>query len=140
MTARRRNLLDVRWLMPIYRLTRQVSYGARRGKQDAVALEPGLDLHEWETRWQELQDLAAEAPAEALPEIVRLIEQMLLARGHDVNDPVAMEGEEIVRDFVGARELMAACQAGTAGPGDVAAALANLTEIHDYLVEERAAP
>jgi hypothetical protein len=105
-----------------------------------VVLEPGLDLHEWETRWQELQDLAAESPAEALPEIVRLIEQMLVERGYDLNDPVAVEGEDIVREFIGACELMAACQAGTASPGDVAAALENLTEIHDFLVEERAAP
>jgi hypothetical protein len=36
-----------------------------------------------------------------------------------------------------ARELAAACQAGTARPGDIAAALENLTEIHDYLVEDR---
>jgi hypothetical protein len=108
--------------------------------KDPVALEPGLDLHEWETRWQELQNLAADSPAEALPEIVRLVEQMLVERGYDVNDPVAMGGEDILRDFIGARELMAACQAGTASPGDVAAALENLREIHDFLVEERAAP
>jgi hypothetical protein len=108
---------------------------ARGGKQRGVALEPGLDLHEWETRWQELHDLAAESPADALPELVRLTEQMLVERGYDLTG-----GEDIVRDFVGARELAAACQAGTASPGDVAAALENLAEIHDYLIEERAAP
>lgn len=104
-----------------------------------MALEPGLDLHEWETRWQELQDLAAESPAEAKPEIVRLAEQMLVERGYDLVNPVAAAGEDpdIVRDFLAARELVAACQAGTASPGDIAAALENLTEIHDYLVEDR---
>jgi hypothetical protein len=104
-----------------------------------VTLEPGLDLHEWETRWQELQDLAAESPSEALPEIVRLTEQMLVERGYDLADPVAAEGEDpdILRDFLAARELVAACQAGTASAGDVGAALENLTEIHDYLVEDR---
>ena len=35
--------------------------------------DPGLDLHEWETRWSDLQDQAADAPDEALPEIVRLV-------------------------------------------------------------------
>jgi hypothetical protein len=35
--------------------------------------EPGLDLHEWETRWAELQELAAHSPDEALPEIVRAV-------------------------------------------------------------------
>ena len=101
-----------------------------------VVLEPGLDLHDWETRWQELQDLAADSPAEALPELVRLIEQMLVERGYDLNGP-AGEGEDVVREFAGARELAASCQAGTASPGDVAAALENLTEIHDFLVVER---
>jgi hypothetical protein len=107
-----------------------------------VVLEPGLDLHEWETRWQELQDLAAESPAEALPEIVGLIEQMLGERKYDLANPVAVQNEdpEIVRDFLAARELAAACQAGDASPGDIAAALENLTEIHDYLVADRRPP
>jgi hypothetical protein len=93
-----------------------------------VALEPGLDLHDWETRWQELQDEAAESPAEALPELVRLAEQMLAERG---------ENPDLVKNLNAARELAAACQAGTATAGDTAAALENLREVHDYLVEER---
>ncbi len=107
-----------------------------------MGLEPGLDLHEWETRWQELQDLAAESPVEALPEMLRFVEQMLAERGYDLDNPVALEGDDadLMRDLIGARELAAACQAGNASPGDVAAGLANLTEIHDYLVEHRAAP
>jgi hypothetical protein len=118
----------------------QVFSEASGGKQDSVALEPGLDLHEWETRWQELQDLAAESPAEAMPEVVRLIEDMLVARGYDLNDPVVVEGEDLLPNLLAARELVAACQAGTASPGDIAAALENLAEIHDHLVEDRAAP
>lgn len=104
-----------------------------------MVLEPGLDLHDWETRWEQLQELAEEFPAEALPEIVRLIEQMLTERGYDLVNPLAVENEDpdIVRDFLAARELVAACQAGTASPGDIAAALENLREIHDYLVEDR---
>jgi hypothetical protein len=104
-----------------------------------VVLEPGLDLHEWETRRQELQDLAVESPAEAVPEMVRLVEQMLIRRGYDLENPVAMEGEDpdVVRDLLAARDLVAACESGTASPGDTAAAVENLTEIHDYLVKNR---
>ena len=104
-----------------------------------MTLEPGLDLHDWETRWQELQDAAVEAPYEALPELVRLSEQMLLERGYDLRDPVAVEGDEaeLVRDLLGAREVAAACEAGNADPGDVAAALENLADIHDHLVQAR---
>ena len=71
--------------------------------------------------------------------MVRLIEQMLVERGYDLENPVAMENEDpdIVREFHAARDLAAACQAGSASPGDVAAAIENLTEIHDYLVQDR---
>jgi hypothetical protein len=129
--------------MPTTILATEVFYRVRRRKQrnrgDLVVLEPGLDLHEWETRWQELQDLAVDSPAEALPEIVRLIEQMLVERGYDLVNPVVVAGEDpdIVRDFLAAREVAAASEAGSADPGDVAAALENLAEIHDYLVADR---
>jgi hypothetical protein len=107
-----------------------------------MALEPGLDFHEWESRWQQLRDSAEDSPYEALPELVRLVEQMLLERGVNVSHPVAAQADdpEVVRDFLAARDVATAAEAGTADPGDVAAALENLAEIHDYLVEERAAP
>ena len=37
------------------------------------------------------QDQAADAPAEALPEIVRLVEEMLVGRGYDLENPVVEE-------------------------------------------------
>jgi hypothetical protein len=107
-----------------------------------VAGEPGLDLHEWETRWNELQDSAAEDPAGALPEIARLVHEMLVARGFQLDEPVTAEGEdpEIVRDFLAAREVADLATAGTADPGDVASALENLREIYDYLISDRRSP
>jgi hypothetical protein len=35
--------------------------------------EPGLDLHEWETRWAELQEPAEAHPTRRCPEIVRAV-------------------------------------------------------------------
>src|SRR5688572_11441213 len=105
-------------------------------------VEPGLDLHEWATRWQELQDLAADDPAESLPEIVRLVQQMLTERGFDLNEPVTAEGEDpdVVRDFLSARDVAVAVEAGGADPGDIAVALDSLREIYEYLITDRAAP
>ena len=40
-------------------------------------VEPGLDRHEWATRWAELPELAA---AETLPELVRFVQQLLKER------------------------------------------------------------
>src|SRR4051812_10851940 len=57
-------------------------------------VEPGLDLHEWETRWEELNESAAGAPDEALPEFVRHVEEMLLERGYHLGEPVTQEGAD----------------------------------------------
>jgi hypothetical protein len=105
-------------------------------------VEPGLDLHEWATRWQELQDLAADDPAETLPEIVHFVQQMLTERGFDLSEPVTAEGEDpdVVRDFLAARDVAAAVEAGGADPGDIALALDNLREVYEYLFTSRAAP
>jgi hypothetical protein len=119
---------------------REVFPGARQGKESPVSIEPGLDLHEWETRWQELQDLAAESPADALPEMVRLTEQMLLERGYAIDNRAAIEGDDVVRSFLAARDLVTEWETGAGTGGDLGAALENLTDGHDFLLEERAAP
>lgn len=104
--------------------------------------DPGLDLHEWETRWSDLQDQAADAPDEALPEIVRLVEEMLTDRGFDLENPVVVEDEsrDIVSDFLAARDIARAAETSELEAEDVQTALDNLAEIHDYLVEERPGP
>jgi hypothetical protein len=105
-------------------------------------VEPGLDLHEWETRWQELHDLAADEPEQTLPEIVRFVQQMLEERGYALDDPVVADGDDpdIVRVFRGARELARLVETGEATSEDVELALENLTEIYEYLLAERAPP
>lgn len=104
--------------------------------------EPGLDLHEWESQWAQLQEDAADAPDEALPELVRLIEQMLVERGYDLENPVVVEDEspDIVHDFLAAREISRAAEQTKLEQEDIQTALDDLAEIHDYLVENRAAP
>jgi hypothetical protein len=104
--------------------------------------EPGLDLHEWETQWQQLQDESVDEPAQTLPEIVRLVGTMLRERGFQLEEPVTAEGDDvdIVRNFVAARELAAAAESGSADPEDVVVALEDLREIHDYITQDRAAP
>jgi len=104
--------------------------------------DPGLDLHEWETRWSDLQDQAADAPDEALPEVVRLVEEMLADRGFDLENPVVVEDEsrDIVSDFLAAREISRAAETTELEAEDIQTALDDLAEIHDYLVEDRPGP
>ena len=104
--------------------------------------DPGLDLHEWETRWAELQELAEGTPDEALPEMVRSVEEMLTDRGYDLENPVVVESEDpdVVRDFLAAREISRAVETTGVEREDVETAIEDLGEIHDYLVEDRASP
>jgi len=105
-------------------------------------VEPGLDLHEWQTRWEELQEAIGDDPAGALPEVVRFIEQILNERGYEPGEPVTAEGDdaEIIRSFQAARELSNAAEQGVLPPEDVTVALDDLREIYEFVAEQRAAP
>ena len=104
--------------------------------------EPGLDLHEWETRWVELQELAEGTPDEALPEMVRAVEEMLNERGYDLENPVRVESEDpdVVYDFLAAREISRAAETTEVEQEDIETAIEDLVDLHDYLVEDRASP
>jgi hypothetical protein len=104
-------------------------------------VEPGLDLHEWETRWQELQDEARDSPEGALPEMDRLVAQMLVESGYDV-DAVGAAGDEaeVVREFLAAREVARRADVGEADPGDVADAINAYRELYEHITVERPGP
>ena len=70
--------------------------------------EPGLDRHEWETEWEQLEPDLEDSPSEALNELDDLIGRMLTEAGYplDTQDPVDDEGidPEVITSFLAARE------------------------------------
>jgi len=87
--------------------------------------EPGIDRHEWETRWAELEEALAEDPAGALPEACDLIEESLGL--DDVND-------ELQVTYQAARDTADAIERGDdVDPGDIGAAVENLRAIRTAL-------
>jgi len=58
--------------------------------------EPGLDQQEWETEWRGLEPLLIDSPAEALPEVDRLIERLLIARGYPTTEEGARDDPSAV--------------------------------------------
>jgi len=87
--------------------------------------EPGLDLHEWETRWAELEEALAEDPAGALPGACDVIEETL--GRDDLSD-------ELEVSFRSARETSDSIERGEdVDPGDIGAAVANLRAIRDAM-------
>jgi hypothetical protein len=106
-------------------------------------VEPGLDRHEWESQWQQFEEDLESSPAEALPEVDRLIHEMLEARGYAIDDPVVSEGDDrdIVAEFLAAHETTQQINNDAdVDPGDVAAAVEGYRSLYEYLVEERAPP
>jgi hypothetical protein len=106
-------------------------------------VEPGLDLYEWETRWEDLEPLVEESPLEALPELDRLVEELLEARGYAPNDPVAAEGDEpeILANFRSAREITRLWDSGAdISPGEVGQAIEDYRNVFETVIEQRASP
>jgi hypothetical protein len=105
-------------------------------------LEPGLDRHEWESRWASLEEDLEDSPRDVLPELDELVNEMLDERGYAIEDPVASEGDErdVVADFLAAREItrLLARDPDAVSPGDVALAVNNYREVYEYLLEAAA--
>jgi hypothetical protein len=105
--------------------------------------DPGLDLHEWESRFQQLEPELADDPAHALPELADLVSEMLEARGADLADPVRDVGDErgFVLDYDAARDTADRAERGEdVDPGDIAAAVNALRETYASVIAERRAP
>ena len=100
-------------------------------------LEPGIDEHEWTSRWEALEDDVRDTPVEALSELDELIASMMEARGFALEE---REGEdatepETVRQFVEARRVTRLVDTGESfDPGDVANAIDGYRTLYDYLL------
>ena len=107
-------------------------------------VEPGLDMHEWETEWAQLEEAMEESPVEALPEVHELVTRMLRERGvplDEVEEPPGEE-DELVSAYRAAAEVTRLVEQGSdsVSLGDVAAAWQNFRLVHDSLIAERPAP
>lgn len=108
----------------------------------SIVVEPGLDRHDWETEWQSLEPLVVDSPAEALPELDRLIERMLTERGYPTKEEHAQEAADpaIVAEFLEARRLTNLIERGeSVDPGNVGAAVTGYRSLYEFLLAERGA-
>ena len=112
-------------------------------QDDQLPHEPGIDTHEWATEWEALQPQVQDSPGESLSELGNLVERMLIARGYDVDDPVAREGEEpeIVKSFLAARDITRLYDSGAdISPGDIPTAIEGYRTVYDELIGPGSAP
>jgi hypothetical protein len=106
-------------------------------------VEPGAGRQEWKTEWEGLEPLIVDAPAEALPEVDRLIERMLTERGYPTTeDEVAQAADPtIVAEFLEARRITNLVSASeAANPTDIGAAVTGYRNLYEFLLAESKAP
>jgi hypothetical protein len=101
--------------------------------------EPGLDRHEWETEWEQLEPLLADSPGEALSELDNLVARMLVEAGYaiETEDRVDDEGidPEVLTSFQAARETTRQVDRGEdVDPGDVGSAVELYRDIYEHLL------
>lgn len=102
--------------------------------------EPGLDRHEWESEWQQLEPLVADSPAEALPDLDDLVARMLEEAGYplETRDTVDDEGvdPEVLASFRAAHEITMLVDRGEDfDPGDVGQAIGLYRELYDHVIQ-----
>jgi hypothetical protein len=88
-------------------------------------IEPGLDLHEWETRWAEIEQALVDDPRETLPEACDVIEETVGADFVDDDLDTALASARETADRVERGEQVDA--------GDIGAAVENLRAIRDRI-------
>ena len=100
--------------------------------------DPGLDRHEWETEWQQLEDDLETAPAETLPEVANLVGRMLRERGFPLDDAVADDGmePELIASYRSGREIATRVERGAdVDPAEIGEAIHNFRDIYEELID-----
>ena len=105
--------------------------------------EPGLDRHDWQSEWEQLEPLVVDSPAEALPELDALVERMMSERGYatvlpsEEEDARLLDQPEIVAEFLEARRIARLVEeGGDVGPGDVGAAVSGYRNLYEFLLAQ----
>lgn len=104
-------------------------------------VEPGLDRHEWETEWEQLEPLVADSPVEALADLDDLVRRMMVEAGYPVDTADSADDEqaevEVLDSYRAAHEIKLLIDRGEDfDPGDVANAIDLYREIYESLLNE----
>jgi hypothetical protein len=105
--------------------------------------EPGIDEHEWSSRYEAIDEDLRTAPVESLSDLDDLVAEMMEARGIPLEE---RDGEEVsepetIRQFAEARRVTRQIDRGDDfDPGDVANAIDAYRSLYDYLLNVAPTP
>jgi hypothetical protein len=104
-------------------------------------VESGVDREEWETEWGVLEPLVVDSPAEALPEVDRLIRRMLVGLGYPLEEgEIERTAEvgidpEVLASYRVAHDIATRVDRGVdVDPADVGEAIRLYRELYEHLL------
>jgi len=107
--------------------------------------DPGLDRHLWESEWEALEPLVRDDPDEALPELDRLLERMLLEEGYPLEEAelerTAEEGidPDVLASFLAARDITRRTDRGLdVDPAEIGQAVGLYRALYEHLITRQA--
>ena len=105
--------------------------------------EPGLDRSEWESEWSALEPLVVDSPAEALPELDRLVGRMLVERGYPLEEPERTDEEgidpEVLAGYRAGHDIATRVDRGDdIDPAEVGQAVGLYRELYEHLLAQEA--
>lgn len=107
--------------------------------------DPGLDRHLWQSEWEQLEPLVVDAPAEALPELDRLVAGMLREEGYPLveggPERTAEAGieAEVIAGYRAAHEIATQVERGAdVDPAEVGQAVGIYRELYEHLLTRQA--
>ncbi|HWM14019.1 MAG TPA: hypothetical protein VNO56_06030 [Gaiellaceae bacterium] len=107
--------------------------------------DPGLDRHLWESEWELLEPLVRDDPDEALPELDRLLERMLLEEGYPLEEGelerTAEEGidPDVLASFLAARDITRRTDRGLdVDPAEIGQAVGLYRALYEHLITRQA--
>jgi hypothetical protein len=104
---------------------------------------PGLNRHVYESEWASLEPLMEDSPVEALPDVADLLARLLRDSGYDLDDPVAVAGDDpdVIADYREIRELAdQVARGGDIDPGDVGQAIEDLRDLFNRVLDTAEPP
>jgi hypothetical protein len=103
-------------------------------EDDEIVVDPGVDLHMFETEWAAAWEDVHSDPAESLPVLDEIIGRMLESAGYAVDDEVARAGDEreVLDRYLAVHDAIVDGEIDES-PGDVADAINALTEVYEAL-------
>ena len=103
-------------------------------EDDEIIVDPGADLHIFETEWAAAWEDVHTDPAESLPVLDEIIGRMLDAAGYAPDDEVARAGDEreVLDRYLAVHDAIVDGELDDS-PGDVADAIEALTEVYEAL-------